>query len=386
MSYTHPDAPLTRVGITGAHGFIGTHLSLRLGLRPDRYAMFRIGREDFQDLDRLRSLVGGCDTLVHLAGVNRSADADAPFRENVAIAEKLIAALESLDDPPHVIFASSTHEDASSPYGQGKRAARERLEEWAERRNGVLTTLVVPNVYGPFCRPYYNSVVATFCYQLTRGEVARVVDDRPLHLIYVDELVAEIIRHVEQVAPREGGRVSRTYVAHTASATVSEVLAILEEFRDTYLNQHRIPRLEPAIRLNLFNTFRSYIDLERHFPVRHEVFDDVRGAFAELARFASGGQASYSRTAPGSARGDHVHTRKVERFSVVYGRARIELRRMDRPEMIQFELDGERPAFVDIPVWYAHRLVNTGKDELITFFWVNEPYDAADPDTYPVVV
>ena len=153
-------------------------------------------------------------------------------------------------------------------------------------------------------------------------------------------------------------------------------------FKQQYLEKGEFPELKTSFDLNLFNTFRSYIDLKDYYPKKHILHSDKRGFFSELSRSGSKGQSSFSTTKPQITRGNHFHTRKIERFSVIKGKARIQLRKYLTDEIISFELDGENPSFVDMPVWYTHNITNIGEDELLTFFWINEPYDENDPDTY----
>ena len=170
-------------------------------------------------------------------------------------------------------------------------------------------------------------------------------------------------------------------VPHTYEGKVSEILKLLQQFREQYLNKGIMPDLRHSFALNLFNTYRCYMD-ENHFPFYYEKHSDDRGIFAEIMRANTSGQFSYSTTKPGITRGNHYHTRKAERFAVISGIAKIQLRKIGTTDIIEYDLDGERPSFVDMPIWHTHNITNTGKAELITLFWINEPYDPEDPDTY----
>ncbi len=237
--------------------------------------------------------------------------------------------------------------------------------------------MIVPNVFGPFGRPYYNSFIATFCHQLTHGEQPTINQDGEVKLIYVGELVKEIIERIRN------GKTEASYeVPHTSVNKVSEVLARLEYFKQSYFDNGRIPSLETTFDINLFNTFRCYVDIKRHYPVKYVQHADQRGVFVEIIRMDIGGQSSYSTTVPGVTRGNHYHTRKIERFAVIKGKALIQLRKIDTDEVLEFSLDGTEPAYVDMPIWYTHNIKNIGDEELITLFWINEPYDPADPDTF----
>ena len=175
-------------------------------------------------------------------------------------------------------------------------------------------------------------------------------------------------------------------IAHTAEAQVSEILELLQKFKKVYQEEGNIPKINSDFEHKLFNTYRCYMDLVTYFPKKYVQHTDPRGAFVELARLGIAGQMSFSTTVPGITRGNHFHTRKIERFAVIKGQALIEMRRIGTDEVLSFELDGEEPAYVDMPIWYTHNIKNIGESELLTVFWINEPYDASDPDTYFVEV
>jgi UDP-2-acetamido-2,6-beta-L-arabino-hexul-4-ose reductase len=197
----------------------------------------------------------------------------------------------------------------------------------------------------------------------------------------VAKLVQEIIQEIRQPKHQETHS-----VAHEHEAKVTDVLTLLKSYQSVYLENGNIPKLESKFELDLFNTFRSYIDYNSYYPKHFKKHSDQRGYFVELIRLGEGGQVSFSTTVPGITRGNHFHTRKIERFAVIKGRAKIEFRKMDDSQVYSFELDGENPSYVDMPIWFTHNIQNIGDDILYTMFWINEPYDAADPDTYMLEV
>lgn len=372
---------MINIGITGQNGFVGSHLYQTISLFPDEFALIDFQRSYFDDENLLDQFVRQCDVIIHLAALNRHNDADQIYNVNTQLVERLRAALGRVKVAPHVIISSSTQEERDNVYGKSKREGREMLSEWAQQVDAKFTGLIIPNVFGPFGEPFYNSVVATFCHQISRGEQPKIEVDGHLKLIYVGELVSEILEVI-----REGVNSPKLELAHTAEAKVSEIMQLLFGFKESYQDNGQIPSFKGSFEIQLFNTFRSYMDLKDYFPRKFIQHIDNRGAFVELIRLGIGGQVSYSTTVPGITRGNHFHTRKIERFSVIKGKALIQLRKIGTNEVLNFYLDGNEPSYVDMPIWYTHNIKNIGDDELLTLFWINEHYDPNDPDTYFVPV
>ncbi|HQD27347.1 MAG TPA: NAD-dependent epimerase/dehydratase family protein, partial [Methanoculleus thermophilus] len=273
---------LLKVGITGQSGFIGYHLTQYLRLHGDEIEVVPFDAAYFRDPDQLEQFVRQCDVVVHLAAMNRGPD-DELFATNVGLVQQLIEALERAGQTPHIIFSSSTQEERDNAYGRSKREGARLLAAWAERNNARCTSLVIPNVFGPFGRPFYNSVVATFCHQLTHDQEPRIDVDATLPLISVQELAREIFRVIQ-------GAYDAPVVCLNATAEmkVSDILARLCEFKEWYLDRHIVPNLNGPFDTALFNTFRSFIEPD-HFPVYPEVHADDRGYLAEVLKERSGG-------------------------------------------------------------------------------------------------
>jgi len=387
-----------KIGITGQPGFIGTHLYNTIGLHPEKFT--RIPFEDafFQDYGKLKYFVRQCDAIVHLAAMNRHNNPDVIYKINIGLVKQIISACEETNSTPHILFSSSTQEDLDNLYGKSKKEGRELFIKWAEKNNAKFTGFIIPNVFGPFGHPYYNSVIATFCHQLTHNEKPKIDVDGEMKLIYVGELVNEIISQLSvssfhQSAVREkitdvalliSNHPSQfTYhIPHTSVIKVTELLKKLEEYKGNYYENGSIPNLNNTFDKNLFNTFLCYINYKNFFPFPLKKNTDKRGSFVETIKLNSGGQVSFSTTNTGFTRGNHFHTRKAERFVVIKGKARIDIRRIGTQEVISYELDGDNLSFVDMPVWHTHNITNIGKDDLYTIFWINEHFDANDPDTY----
>ncbi|WP_446787888.1 polysaccharide biosynthesis C-terminal domain-containing protein [Macellibacteroides fermentans] len=373
---------MIRVGITGQAGFVGTHLYNTLGLYPLEFE--RVPFEDafFQKEDVLRSFVKQCDVIVHLAAMNRHPDPQVIYDTNLLLVKQLIGALEAEKVAPHLLFSSSTQEERDNEYGKSKREGRELLEQWASQNGASFTGMVVPNVYGPFGRPNYNSFIATFCHKLTHGETPQVLQDSDVNLIYVGSLCDHILSKIREVQNSDATVIERNLVPYDFEKKVTEILALFENFKALYFDQGFIPKLKDKNEVNLFNTFRCYIDHASRYPVKLVQHADPRGVFVETIKLGVGGQVSFSTTVPGITRGNHYHTRKIERFTVIKGKARIQLRKIGTDEVMDFYLDGNKPSYVDMPIWYSHNITNIGEDELYTQFWINEWYNPADGDTY----
>lgn len=371
---------MLNVGITGQSGFIGTHLFNTLNLKKDKIKTIPFSDSFFGDDDQLTGFVKECDVIVHLAAMNRHGDPQVIYDTNIKLVTQLIKALETTGKQAHVLFSSSTQEERDNLYGKSKFDGRLLFEQWATKNNARFTGFVIPNVFGPFGNPFYNSVVATFCHQLSHNEQPRIEIDASLQLIFVDELVDLFYQKI--ISSDDGSCTVRYRVPHTSENKVSEILALLENFKKVYFIESGFPELKNRFELNLFNTFRSYIDHSSRYPILLKKNTDPRGSFVETIKTSLGGQFSFSTTVPGVTRGNHFHTRKIERFIVIKGQAVIELRRIGTDKVLHFELNGESPSFVDMPIWYTHNIKNTGSEELITLFWINEFFNPEDQDTY----
>ncbi|MFK8377421.1 polysaccharide biosynthesis C-terminal domain-containing protein [Capnocytophaga canimorsus] len=368
---------MKKIGITGQEGFVGKHLYHTLGLFTEEFERVPYNKSIFENENELDAFVSQCDVIVHLAAMNRHESEQVIYETNVGLVNKLIAALERTGSKAHILISSSTQEERDNLYGKSKKEGREALVNWANTNGGKVTGLIIPNVFGAFGKPFYNSFIATFCYQLTHNQIPNVANDGEVKLIYVQELVAVILKEI-----RKGESKAQYFVEPTAVKKVSEVLALLEEYKAKYFEKGEIPALNTPFELNLFNTYRSYMDYATHFPVKFTQHTDPRGAFVEVIRLGIGGQCSFSTTVPGITRGNHYHTRKIERFAVIKGKALIQLRKIGTDEVLDFYLDGNEPAYVDMPIWYTHNIKNIGEEELYTIFWINEPYNPEDADTY----
>ncbi|WP_159479161.1 NAD-dependent epimerase/dehydratase family protein [Chryseobacterium sp. 18068] len=368
---------MKKVGITGQNGFVGKHLYNTLGLFPEEFQRIDFSKDYFENDNLLDQFIAQCDVIIHLAAMNRHENEQFIYETNVGLAQKLVDSLKRTGSTAHVMISSSTQEERDNLYGRSKKESRESLANWAEENDGKITGLIIPNVFGAFGKPFYNSFIATFCHQLMNDEIPTIENDGEVKLIYVQELVDMMIDEV-----RRGNSKPEFLIHATATKKVSEVLELLNDYKAKYFDSGEIPAISDSFEHNLFNTYRSYIDYKTYFPVKFTQHTDPRGAFVEVIRLGIGGQCSFSTTVPDITRGNHYHTRKIERFAVIKGKALIQLRKIDTDEVLDFYLDGDEPAYVDMPIWYTHNIKNIGEEELYTIFWINEAFHPENADTY----
>ncbi|PTA46286.1 NAD-dependent epimerase/dehydratase family protein [Micromonospora sp. RP3T] len=364
-----------RLAVTGADGFLGWHvrvLARALGWpRP-----VTVGRADLGDPAAVAAAVKGVDVVLHLAGVNRGDAADITAG-NVEPARSLADGLRRCGGPPpRVVYANSVQAGNGTVYGSAKAAAAELLAT-AASADSEFVDVRLPNLYGEHGRPFYNSVVATFCRLLADGVEPEVRENRELDLVHVLDAAAHL------TGTTLPGPWDPTMPA--LRTRVGQLRDRLASFAGVYAGGE-IPPLADRHDVRLFNTYRSHRFPDRG-PVPLPRHRDARGDLVEAVRaHGGGGQTFCSTSRPGVTRGEHFHLAKVERFVVLRGRAQINLRRVDGADAVRFAVDGSEPAFVDMPTMWAHNIVNVGSEELVTLFWTNELFDAARPDTWAEAV
>jgi len=374
---------MIKVGITGQEGFIGKHLFNYLSLMKD-IEVIPFNKTHFTQVTNLENFVKACDVIVHLAAMNRHANPQVIYDNNIKLVNQLINACEITNSTPHIVFSSTNQEESDNLYGKSKYDGRKLLEEWSIKNNAIFTGLIIPNVFGPFGNPFYNSFIATFAHQLTHDELPTIDIDEKVKLIYVGELIIKIYKDIvtKYNQSEKSKFVEEIKIDHTTEVKVSKVFNLLYSFKQNYFERGILPNLNNIFEKNLFNTFLCYIDHDSFFPFHLKRHADKRGSFVEILKLNSGGQVSFSTTTPGITRGNHFHTHKSERFIVIKGKAKIEIRKIGTKEKHTFFLDEATPSFVDMPIWYTHNITNIGKKELYTVFWTNEIFDPDIPDTY----
>ena len=362
-----------RVVVTGANGFIGRHLCLRLEERGYGAPVCLTRKSKSEDWN---AAVDSADIVFHLAGENRPPATEDFSVGNALLTSRLCELLAGAGRQAALVLTSSTQAGNGSPYGNSKRAAESAAEEYAHNTGARVAILRLPNVFGKWARPNYNSAIATFCHNICRGQPVVVHDTAAsLQLVHVDDVVNQLLA---QLPPStQSGFVPVSGVVQTS---IREVVNLLEGFATGRLD-NTIEGVGTGFIRSLYSTFVSYLPPEQFsYPITSH--DDARGRFAEFIRTRDAGQVSYFTARPGVTRGGHYHHTKTEKFLVVCGIARFSFRSIKTGEQYSLTVS-ERPSRVveTVPGW-AHEITNVGADDLIVVLWANEVFDSARPDTY----
>ena len=365
--------------ITGAKGFIGKNLAAALNPRPD--VTVREFDQDNSPQD-LADMLAAADWVFHLAGVNRPRD-EAEFQiGNVDFTTMVCDQLLRLGRPTPIVLASSIQALLDNPYGASKRQAEEVVRQYAERSGAPAIIYRLKNVFGKWCRPNYNSVVATFCHNIAHDLPLTISDpSKLLELIYVDDVVAQF---VQELAAGSAAGVTYREVTPVYQVTLGRLAELIHSFRQ--MRQTLVvPDQSDELTHRLYGTYLAYLEPD-DFAYALDKKCDPRGCLAEFVKAASFGQLFVSRTLPGVTRGNHYHHTKTEKFMVVEGEAVIRFRHLLGGETIEYRVRGEEFRVVDIPPGYTHSIENVGQGELITLFWASEVFDPSRPDTQALPV
>lgn len=370
-----------RVLITGANGFIGRNLRLRLAERKE-VDLVCFTRED--DPASLADRLQGVDFVFHLAGVNRPQDPQEFTTGNAELTERLCRALGALAETSGkkvpVVYTSSTQAIRDNPYGSSKRSAEQALQAAALQWGASVHVFRLPNVFGKWCRPNYNSAVATFCHNIARGLPIQVNDPAaPLTLVYVDDVVDTFIGLMDGAAPVLDAEGFAT-VSPQHATTVGELAHQIQAFKDSRDNL-MAERVGTGLVRALYATYVSYLPKEA-FAYAVPQHADPRGVFVEMLKTPDCGQFSCFTAHPGVTRGGHYHHSKTEKFLVIKGRARFKFRHMQTGETYELLTSGDKAEIVETVPGWTHDITNIGDDEMVVMLWANEVFDRTRPDTY----
>lgn len=366
-----------KILVTGANGFIGKNLIERL-----RYLQAGEILEYDRETDReyLEQCCHDCNFVYHLAGVNRPERQEEYQEGNFCFTSELLGLLKKNKNICPIVLSSSIQAEQDNPYGRSKRASEELLKAYGKDTGAKVLIYRFPNVFGKWCRPNYNSVVATFCHNITHGIPIQVNGrETCLQLVYIDDVVTELIHVLNGEV-----RISNTgygQVQPVHQATLGEIADLLETFQMSRRTLLVPDMTQGSFSKKLYSTYLSYLP-ENEFLYPLKMNRDERGSFTEILRTMDRGQFSVNITKPGIEKGNHWHNTKNEKFVVVSGNALIQFRKPGSNHIISYRVSGERIEVVDIPVGYTHNIINEGCTDLVTFMWCNECFDSEQPDTY----
>lgn len=359
-----------KILITGANGFIGKNLIAELKNRGFDDLLY-FTREN--NIEELFLFLDKADLIFHLAGINRPKSEEEFTIGNIELTKQITEYLISKNKNTPIIYTSSIQAELDNSYGISKKAAERLLEKYAEKIQAQISIYRLTNVFGKWSKPNYNTVIATFCHNLTRGIEIQI--DNPNHilnLVYIDDVVYELISCIE--AKKTTYEVQPVY--QVKLSRIAELLYSFVETRKT-LN---LPNLSDSFEKKLYSTYLSYLP-EDEFSYELKMNVDHRGSFTEFIRTADRGQVSINISKPGITKGNHWHHTKNEKFLVVSGEGIIRFRKIGEDKVIEYRVSGEKLTVVDIPVGYTHSIVNVGDTDLVTVMWVNELFDPKSPDT-----
>jgi UDP-2-acetamido-2,6-beta-L-arabino-hexul-4-ose reductase len=362
-----------KVLVTGANGFIGKNLVLRLREQVDTEVLtFVRGQDDAALLEALMQ----CDAVVHLAGENRPLDVQAFANVNTGLTERICLGLRALDKTIPLILASSAQAELDNPYGRSKLAAEQVVQALANVHGNPVAIYRLPGVFGKWCKPNYNSVVATFCHNKAHELPVQINDaSASVRLVYLDDVVTAMLCQLTA----EWTGVARPAIHPEYTITLGELSAQIDAFkncRSTLVSE----RVGTGLTRALYSTYVSYLPIEK-FAYNVPAHGDARGVFVEILKTPDAGQFSFFTAHPGITRGGHYHHTKTEKFLVIKGHARFGFRHMLTNELHYLETKGEQPQIVETVPGWTHDITNIGTEEMVVMLWANEIFDRVNPDT-----
>lgn len=377
-----------KILVTGAKGFIGKNLIATLNnIRTGKDKSFGL-TEDLTiyeyDVDSNETLLeaycSDCDFVFNLAGVNRPKEQSEFMEGNFGFASTLLDTLKKHKNNCPIMISSSTQAALDNPYGQSKKAGEDLIFAYGKETGAEVYVYRFPNVFGKWCRPNYNSAVATFCNNIANDLPIQVNDPSvTMNLVYVDDVVTELIGALKKEAHINEQGYAYIPVVHTI--TLGEIVDLIYSFKQSREDRSVPDMTENSFSKKLYATYLSYLPTDKFsYPLKMNV--DERGSFTEILRTADRGQFSVNISKPGITKGEHWHHTKNEKFVVVSGKGLIQFRKIDGDEVIDYHVSGDKIEVVDIPTGYTHNIINEGDTDLVTFMWCNECFRPEKPDTY----
>lgn len=365
-----------KVLVTGAKGFIGKNLVAELERREGVTVLpFDIDTP----MELLEEYCRECGFVYNLAGVNRPEHVEEFMEGNFGFATTLVDTLKKYQNNCPVMNSSSIQAALENPYGRSKKAGEDMMYAYGRETGAPVYIYRFPNVFGKWCRPNYNSAVATFCYNIAH-DLPIHINDRStvMHLVYIDDLVRELLQALDN-HPHVNGD-GYCYVPEEHELTLGEIVNLLYSFKESRSNLMIPDMTEGGIVKKLYSTYLSYLP-EDGFSYPLTTHEDERGSFTEILKSADRGQVSVNISKPGVTKGNHWHHTKNEKFVVVSGRGVIRFRRYGSDEVTEYHVSGDRLEVVDIPTGYTHSIVNEGDTDMVTLMWCNECFNPSRPDT-----
>lgn len=370
-----------KILVTGSKGFVGKNLVARLNYYPD-VELYEYDTDTKPEL--LDDYCRDCDFIYNLAGVNRPQNPAEFMEGNCDFVVEFLETLKKHHNNCPIMLASSIQAELDNDYGKSKKAGEDYLLAYGTMVNAPIYIYRFSNLFGKWCRPNYNSVVATFCYNIAHGIPIQINNEATvLKLVYIDDVVESLISLLSGKAKEtENGccKISEEY-----SVSLKELAALIYSFKDSRITKEIPDMSENGFVKKLYSTYLSYLP-EDQFCYPLKMNEDSRGSFTEIIRTADRGQFSVNISKPGVEKGNHWHDTKNEKFVVVSGSALIQFRRWDSAEIINYHVSGEKLEVVDIPVGYTHNIINEGTTDLVTLMWCNECFNPEKPDTYRLKV
>ena len=364
-----------KVLVTGANGFVGRNLIVTL----EQMEGIEILPYDIDtDPALLDEYTKACAFVFHLAGVNRPEKVEEFMEGNFGFTSLLLDSLKKSENTAPVLITSSIQAALDNPYGQSKKAGEDLMFSYGKETGAKVLVYRFPNVFGKWCRPNYNSAVATFCHNIARELPIKVNDPEVLmHLVYIDDVVEELIRALQGKETRKD---EFCVVPVEHAVKLGEIAELLYSFRSSR-SELTVPDLADAFTRKLYAAYLSYLP-EDQFSYTLKTNTDHRGSFTEMLRTPERGQVSVNISKPGIVKGNHWHHTKNEKFLVVSGRGIIRFRRLGSDPVIEYPVSGDQLQVVDIPTGYTHNIENTGDTDMVTIMWASECFDPEKPDTY----
>ena len=377
---------MKKILITGSQGFIGKNLIAALNNIKEGKAKHETLTSDISllefdvdtDPNLLDSYCKEADFVFHLAGINRPKEQSEFMEGNFGFTSQLLDTLRKHRNACPIMLSSSIQAEMDNPYGASKKAGEELFLAYGKETGAKVYVYRFPNVFGKWCRPNYNSAVATFCYNIAHDLPIQVNDSNVMMtLVYIDDVVKELINALSGKENRIGNY-CEVPVVH--SETLGSIVDLIHSFKASRENRS-IPNMGDAFTKKLHATYLSYLPTDQFsYPLKMNV--DNRGSFTEIIRTMDRGQFSVNISKPGITKGQHWHHTKNEKFVVVSGKGVIRFRRIDSDEIIEYFVSGDQIEVVDIPVGYTHNIENLGDSDMVTIMWCNEVFDPENPDTY----